>query len=253
MVLAPPPTKTNAHYQRIASAYNDCWMLEPGLVDWYTQMIIDSLEAKPHHQIVDLAAGTGVYALEVSQRVQPDRPLLAVDPCAAMLAQMPTNTHVHRLVADADGMLAEPFQFDRMFIKDATHHLPDRQATFQSAYDRLPIEGKLLIIMPHETEPVPLFTLARKAIEQNLLPSMMLARELEVVGFEVSVTFERYIVSIPKSKYFEMIRKRFVSILHHFDDQAIEQGIEELDQKHVSDHIACCNPSAFITATKVSS
>jgi hypothetical protein len=56
---------------------------------------------------------------------------------------------------------------------------------------------------------------------------------------------------IPKSKYFQMVQNRYMSLLSTFDDEQLALGLNEMEQKYAQQSILKFSDRfVFITASK---
>ena len=78
-----------------------------------------------------------------------------------------------------------------------------------------------------------------------------LASLLAKIGFHVAVDFIEYPLGIPKSKYFQMVQNRYMSLLSTFDDEQLALGLNEMEQKYAQQSILKFSDRfVFITASK---
>ncbi|MDO0911130.1 hypothetical protein QQM39_09770 [Streptomyces sp. DT2A-34] len=76
------------HYEGLAAEYDEHWVYGPDYVPWMSSRIAEALRLGPMDRIADIGSGTGLFAGEVAQQLQPRHPILCVDPSEAMLGQL---------------------------------------------------------------------------------------------------------------------------------------------------------------------
>lgn len=76
------------HYQRLAARFEENWAYSPAFVDWMTGQITERLAPRPGEWAADVSCGTGLYARGLAERTHA---VACVDPCEAMLAQLPAD------------------------------------------------------------------------------------------------------------------------------------------------------------------
>ncbi|WP_133057157.1 class I SAM-dependent methyltransferase, partial [Frankia sp. KB5] len=122
-----------AHYAQLAATYDQHWSHSDAFVTWMTAGIVDALALRPHHQIIDVGCGTGLYSRRIADAVRPEKPVLCADPSAAMLGHLRATVGLRPVLASAEQLggarpnstLADvPLgSFDAVLVKEAIHHV----------------------------------------------------------------------------------------------------------------------------------
>ncbi|MET9964717.1 class I SAM-dependent methyltransferase [Streptomyces sp. NPDC006356] len=227
------------HYEGLAAEYDDHWVYGPDYVPWMSGRIAEALRLGPMDRIADIGSGTGLFAREVAQQVQPRHPILCVDPSAAMLGQLgsPAPVGLTPVVASAEDIAERrmrlPYeQFDAMWLKESVHHVPDPAYTLCGLTDRLAPGGRLLVVMLPATIQYPLFEAALARFEELQPDPAVIEGHLRAAGLEAGLSYVEHELRIDRDKYFGMVRARYMSLLSTFNDSEIEKGIEEMRVAH---------------------
>lgn len=207
----------------------------------------------PTDRIADIGSGTGLFAREVTRELRPLKPILCVDPSAAMLRQLgtPPPPGLSPIVASAEdiaeGRAALPYeQLDVMWLKESVHHLADPALTLQGLAGRLAPGGRLLVVMLPATIQYPLFKAALARFEELQPDPVGMVDHLRTAGLEAGLTHVEHELRIDRDKYFGMVRARYMSLLSTFSDSEIEKGIEEMRIAHPEPVLVFPDRFAFI-------
>lgn len=241
------------HYQQIAKIYDDLWFYSEDFIQFFAQNIIKFLHLHPQHTLVDIGCGTGIYAQAIRQQVYLEHSILCVDPSAEMLAKIPDNSGCQPLCLDAVTFSWQPGSYDRILIKEAIHHISEKQQLFNQLFARLTSGGIfLLLLLPPRIE-YPLFKKAIEIYEKTQPDYQELVKLMEKSGFDVKVDFVEYPLNFPKEKYFYMVANRYMSLLSRFDDEELAAGLAEMAATYQNQSTLEFNDRlVFITATKSS-
>jgi SAM-dependent methyltransferase len=126
--------------------------------------------------------------------------------------------------------MAEGFAPERVLLKQCLHHIPRNEwpILFTQMYNALPSGGRALILtMPPQIE-FPMFGAAKDYFRRHQCHYLDVAKQLESAGFHVAICQEHYRVKIGKPDFLALIKARFISDLHHFSEEELQAGIDEL-------------------------
>lgn len=241
------------HYEELAAEYDEHWVYGPDYVPWMSGRIAEALRLRPTDRIADIGSGTGLFAREVAQQLQPHRPILCVDPSAAMLGQLgtPPPSDLTPVVASAEdiaeGRTHLPYeQLDAMWLKESVHHVADPAHTLRGLAERLAPGGRLLVVMLPATIQYPLFEAALARFEELQPNPAIIEGHLRAAGLQAGLRHVEHELRIDRDKYLGMVRARYMSLLSTFSDSEIEKGIEEMRVAHPEPVLVFPDRFAFV-------
>ena len=136
-----------------------------------------------------------------------------------------------------------------MLLKEVVHHISSREVLWHYVREKLPPQGRILIVTRPQAIELPLFEAAKHAFRQKQPKHETLLQELESCGFATSYRLHPYRFDLAKSTWFEMIRNRFMSDLAGFTDSEIEAGLTEIDAAFPADRIEIPDNILYLSAT----
>lgn len=241
------------HYEELAADYDEHWVYGPGYVPWMSGRIAEALRLGPMDRIADIGSGTGLFAREVAQQLQPRHPILCVDPSAAMLGQLgtPPPADLTPIVASAEdiaeGRTRLPYeQLEAMWLKESVHHVADPAHTLRGLAERLAPGSRLLVVMLPATIQYPLFEAALARFEELQPDPAVIKGHLRAAGLEAGLSHVEHELRIDRDKYLGMVRARYMSLLSTFSDSEIEKGIEEMRVAHPEPVLTFPDRFAFV-------
>lgn len=241
------------HYDGLAAEYDEHWVYGPEYVPWMTGQISEALSLVPADRIADIGSGTGLFAREVARRLRPSRPMLCVDPSAAMLRELgtpppPDLTPVVASAEDvAEGRARLPYEeLDAVWLKESVHHVADQAHTLGGLAGRLAPGGRLLIVMLPTTIRYPLFKAALTRFEELQPDPAGIEGHLRRAGLETRLDHVEHELRIDRDRYLSMVRARYMSLLSTFTDSEIEDGIEEIRATHPEPVLTFPDRFAFV-------
>lgn len=226
------------HYERVAASYNEHWAYDPDCVRRFSRAMIDALRLTRSDAIADIGCGTGLYTQQIHEDVRPARPILCVDPVAAMLDQIPASLGLRPLLARAEDLasgrvaLPDADPLDAIIVKESVHHMAARQDTVHGLIRLLSNHGRILIVMLPKATNHPLFRAAHERF-QELQPDPEEIGELVAgAGLRSSVSFRTFHVAIERERYIHMLESRYMSVLGEFSESELQAGIEQFRRSY---------------------
>lgn len=224
-------TKSMDHYLKLAARYDEYYRYSDRYIAYFTDKIIKALPVRPGESVVELGAGTCIFAQEILKRV-PYLDMVCVDNSAAMLRSA-EHTAIKRVCRDAVCFAAEDTRYHRVYMKEFIHHLDTaaREELFKGLYRQLYPGGSLLILMEPRRLNYPLFDEALRRFEQGQPSRTAIMAQLEQAGFTVSFDVFAYPINLSRQKYTEMVRNRYMSVLETFTADELEAGIQSITER----------------------
>eukprot|EP01104_Vermistella_antarctica_P002619 TRINITY_DN12837_c0_g1_i1.p1 TRINITY_DN12837_c0_g1~~TRINITY_DN12837_c0_g1_i1.p1 ORF type:complete len:281 (-),score=60.44 TRINITY_DN12837_c0_g1_i1:23-865(-) len=270
------PGGEDDHYEGLASEFEDTWFFDKGYIPWAVEQIVNRLELTQEDHLVDVGGGTGNYTALASQRVGLTNECLVVDLSSEMLGVAQARPELDTLccggVEFAQKNDVKPY--NKVLFKEVIHHFDakERSTVFRGVFGQLNEGVAAFRSRDHSTSngddesnnvnlfiitrpPRVLFPFFEKALDvfANGQPSHeVLMQELTDAGFlDVKTDIVDYNMSIDKSRWLEMVSKRFMSILNEsiFDEAQLKEGVREIEEKYKgTDEIKFPDRLVFITA-----
>ncbi len=243
--------RTQNHYQKIANIYDDLWSYSPEYIKFLTRKIIEHLQLNPTDTLVDIGCGTGIYSKEIINQIKLEQPIISVDPAPEMLAKIPGNSGLKPLEMDGIEFSEKPGTYNRIFLKEAIHHIDEKFLLFKNLWQRLTPGGIFMLLLLPPTIDYPLFEKALQLYEETQPNYQEMTNLLQQVGFVVEINIVEYPLELPKSRYFQMVESRYMSLLSRFNDTELAVGLKEMEKKYRDESVfKFSDRMIFITATK---
>ncbi len=230
-------TKNMDHYTSLASHYDEYYNYSTDYVDYFTNKIIEDLSIKNKEVVVELGAGTGIFAKAILHKIDSVN-MKCVDNSALML-EMNKEKRIEKLCQDAVEFSKQDVVYDKIYMKEFIHHIPkkDRLSLFKGLYRQLKNRGRLVILMEPGRLNYPLFEEALKRFKVNQPSYLDVISKLEQVGFLTSYTTVKHEIKITKTKYIEMVKSRYMSVLESFTEAELENGIKEINESYKNEEL----------------
>lgn len=220
------------HFDTIADEFNGLWQMTPEYQNWMSDTIVSLLELHPGDRFVDLGGGTGFYTKLISQKAGLLNRPLCVEPSENMLSQIQPSDNLEPVCADALSFAGRTVCYDKILLKEMVHFVSDRKALFEGIRRQLGEHGKLLIVTRPQNTPLPFFAAAHETFAQGQPSLESLKDELLEAGMHPNSATEEFVFGMPKERWYGMLRNRFMSNLQNFTDEAIEEGIAQLEHTY---------------------
>ena len=232
------------HYQNIAVGYDSHY---EGLHRAILPVILDKFNFAPDDRLLDLGSGTGTLAQLIREEANLKSAVICVDPNEAMVAVAKKNNGITVIQATAEEFVSRTiaaYSFNKVLIAFSSHHFAEsRVVVLRKLSEHLPPGGVCLIVERQKSTTLPFFKSAleeHRRAHANDLSSEQYCTLLQPLWFEVSSGDVILEYHVTKSLWYETLRERYISFLHQFTDEQIEDGIRELEmqyhgQKHHED------------------
>jgi SAM-dependent methyltransferase len=246
---------TQAHYDRLATSFDDNRAYSPDYIAWMTSRILDHASIQPGDVAADIGCGTGLYSRGLATAAAT---VICADPSQAMLDQLPDEPALIPVQASAQEIAERRVtlpaaQLDAIVIKEAVHHIPAdvRPAVLQGLAELLAPGGRILIVMLPARIEYPLFTAALQRFESLQPDPADITALLADTGLEAELRYDDYLLSFEKARYLHMVRNRYMSLLATFADAELEHGITEMRERYPGDRLEFADRFAFIRGLRL--
>lgn len=222
-----------AHYDNIATIYDELWTYSDDFVLQISREIINILELQENDILVDLGCGTGIYSKAIKQIKKLENKIICSDLSEKMLEALDKN-HFETYAINAVNFSKIRLRYNKVFIKEMIHHLSDneKKVLYRNLYKNINKNGILSILLLPPTIEYPLFPAALKLYEKLQPHYDSVKKGLEHVGFSVDIHTIKYPLKIEKDRYFNMVKNRYMSLLSEFSDSEINAGINYMRAKY---------------------
>jgi ubiquinone/menaquinone biosynthesis C-methylase UbiE len=244
------PGSTRDHYDRLAASYDENWAAHSEAFNsWMSERILERLDLRADDRVVDLGCGTGIFSSALATQVHG---VVCVDPSPKMLAQLPETSGAFMPVQAsaedvASGEVRLPYDHvDVFLIKEALHHVHNRETVVAGLARLLARGGRMLVVMLPTMISYPLFRRALEVFAERQPDPADIAGAMQSAGLAVEVTYEIYRREFARDRYVAMVRDRHMSLLSEFDDVELENGIREIEREHPEEVLEFDDRFAFV-------
>lgn len=220
------------HYRGLSKSYDQYLRYSGNFVPTLSKKMAEKLRLKETDRLVDLGGGTGIFTKGVLDQVHLKQPVVLVDPFAEMLRVAEDDPCIRCVESDALAFSERPEQYDKVLIKEAIHHVEDRDRLYANLYERLPKGGRVLLVHVPPDVQYPLFAAALERALSWHTPPANIMRGLHRAGFSVQHDRLTYRHRLPKELYFDMVRSQYMTVLSSFSDEEIETGLSEMAETY---------------------
>jgi ubiquinone/menaquinone biosynthesis C-methylase UbiE len=241
---------TRDHYDRLAASYDESWAVHSEAFNgWMSERILERFGLQADDRVVDLGCGTGIFSNALATQV---RRVVCVDPSPEMLAQLPQNSRalvpVQASAEDvASGGVGLPYEHvDAILIKEALHHVRNRDTVVAGLTRLLAPGGRMLVVTLPTVISYPLFRRALEEFTEHQPDPADIAGAMSAAGLAVKVTYDTYRREFARDRYVTMVRNRYMSLLSKFDDAELENGITEIEREHSEEVLEFDDRFAFV-------
>jgi len=153
--------------------------------------ILETLALQSGQNIADIGAGGGYFSLRFADKIGKEGLVYAVDTNQEFLEFIKNCTrekglnNVEIILATEDGLILPKRSLNLIFMRNVTHHLPDRVKYFRNLADFLKPKGRIAII---EYKKGGHFSFHR--IFGHYVPKETLIKEMEEAGFRLEKDFD---------------------------------------------------------------
>lgn len=244
---------TREHYDRLAQTYDQNWAHSSEFITWMDGQIQDRLRLTATDVAADIGCGTGLFSRGLAARAAA---VTCADPSPAMLAKVPASARITTVHASAEDLaggqaILPEDRYDAILVKEAIHHVRpgDRGPVITGLARLLAPGGRLLVVMLPARITYPLWPEALSLYEA-LQPDPAAVRALmSAAGLHAELTYDGFPLAFETSRYLQMVRNRYMSLLSEFTDEQLETGIAQIRRDHPGKQVTFTDTFAFILGT----
>ena len=238
------------HYTNLASHYDEYYRYSDDYINYFTNKIVADLSIKNSETIVEVGAGTGIFAQEIVNKF-PSIQMICIDDNALML-NWNKEKRIKQICQDALAFSKETITYDKVYMKEFIHHIrkEDRLELFKGLHQQLTSNGSILILLEPRRLNYPLFEEALQKFERKQPARIEIMNALELAGFTTSFNVISYPINLSKIKYIEMVRNKYMSVLESFTYDELENGIKTINELQKNDELEFLEIFYCITGVK---
>lgn len=239
-----------SHYENLAENFDRAWLFSEEYQSELAKKILQHLEFKPEDILVDIGAGTGSYTAKIHALGGGKLAPICVEPSCQMAVVAEKNHGLSIVREDALTFSRRDMQYDKVLVKETIHHIAKRVQMWRGVRGSLSENGRVLVVTRPQNIQWPLFIDAKKIFAQHQPATECLVEEMVQAGFSVDVFCESFVIRLPKQRWFDMLKARFISDLSRFSDEEIEAGITEIENIYQGDTIEVNDMLYFLAGSK---
>jgi len=217
----------------VASRYDDFY---EATYEAVIPVLIECLDLRPQHNVVDVGSGTGVIAERLCELTGLENPVWCVDPSAEMQEQARKRKGVYPVQKTAEEFFLDPevsHCFDRVVAVFSVHHFANPVDVYEGIIRSLRPGGILLLLMTMKNgHPIFKTTIKVSGTYFDLVnDSQKLLKELDRGDIRISEHEVTLTEAMTKSTLNDSLRRRYSSVLNHLTDEQIEERIKQLEKE----------------------
>ncbi|MCD6100921.1 MAG: methyltransferase domain-containing protein [Candidatus Marinimicrobia bacterium] len=153
--------------------------------------VVESIALKPGQSIADIGCGGGYFSLRFAEMVGKEGRVYAIDTKPEFLEYVKNSAkekgldNVIPMLISGDKLDLPQKSLDFIFMRNVTHHIPNRVEYFRNLRQFLKTDGKIIIIEYKRGKP---FTF--RGIFRHYIPKETIIQEMEEAGYLVEKEFD---------------------------------------------------------------
>ena len=215
------------HYHGIASNYDQLNAFQHITT---VNFIKHCIPLSKTDQIIDIGGGTGEIIRLLRQDFGIEKPRVCIEPNMSMLQIALKKDSVIPIQSTAEEFLAQMPKFPMKFvlISSVAHHFKDLAGVIANLARYMPYDGICLL----NCYPPPASIWFEAVLKKfKCLDQEKIFRILKSNNLHHKLLYWKEMVEIEKQLWYETLHSRYSSMLKHFSDEQIEEGIRELELK----------------------
>ena len=155
--------------------------------------IVEAIALKPGQSIADIGSGGGYFSLRFAEMVGKEGRIYAIDTKPEFLEYVKNSAkekgldNVIPTLVSGDKLDLPENSLDFIFMRNVTHHIPNRVEYFKNLKVFLKPDGRIIIIEYKKGKP---FTF--RGIFGHNVPREIVIREMEEAGYQLEREFDFY-------------------------------------------------------------
>jgi len=209
--------------------------------------LVKTLTIQKDHHFLDLGCGTGHFAKRIIQESSSEPSIVTgVDFSENMIRQFLKHLpKASGIVSDIESFVTDgaldPVKeenstlnsalYHRVLLKEVVHHVKDLKTFFMNLKEQLASGGQILIVTRPQDIEFPFFKKALEEFKRTQMSMTSLLKIAKNAGLQGNMQEFNIPIAMDKTRLFRIIKNRFMSNFEPFNDQEIQEGVQELTKK----------------------
>lgn len=211
---------------------NKTWLSSQKYINSFNEFILKQVKLDKDSRILDIGCGRGKILGNLSNRLKLSKKPIGLD----IENHKDKNKKIIFKKIDALSFVSKTkITFDLILIKQTIHLLKKKQAIklLSICKNKLNPNGKIIILSlnPNKNE-IPTFQLMNKKLNISLKKDEKLFNLILKNQNKFVIKKFTFDVKILKTKYLQMIKKRYISTLLNFSNKQINEGLNEIKKDY---------------------
>ena len=205
----------------------------------YQKNILDNirkhLNLSTESKLASIGCGNGSTESALARLCNLKEKILVVDSNEKMLAYTRSDNYLESILMDGLAFVKDQkFYYEKCLLKEVIHHFSENEIheIYRGIYNQLAEDGTVLTITRNQETEYPFFLEAIKKWQQIQPPLELFIKAQEISGFEVTLEEVNYRMYVSKKDWVDMLRNRFWSHLSEIEDDRLDKGITELEERY---------------------
>ena len=222
----------NIFFKSLKNWDNKNWLSSSSYIEHFNNFLIKQAKLNKTSKIMDIGCGRGKILGHLANKLKLKTKPLGID----IESHKDRDKRINFKKIDALKFFKNTNKtFDLILIKQTIHFLkiPEIKRLLNFCKNRLNHDGKIVILtLDLYKNEIPTFSLMKKYLKISLKRDQKIFKFIsDLYSIRVTKKFN-FSVAISKSKYLEMIKNRYMSILLKFSTKEILKGVDEINLKY---------------------
>ena len=207
---------------------NNTWLSSKNYINSFNLFLIKNLKLNKYSKILDIGCGRGKIVGTLYSQLKLKSKPIGID----IENHKDKDQRIIFNKSDAIKFLSKRIFFDLIIIKQTIHLLKINQIKklIKLCKNSLNKDGKIIILtLDSYNNQIPTFKLMQYKLQKSLIRDKKIINFIKKNNKNLKTKKFVYDVNIFKSKYLEMVKERYISILINMSSKQILDGINELN------------------------
>ena len=211
---------------------NKTWLSSKSYINSFNSFLLKKKKLNKKSKILDIGCGRGKIFGFLSRKLKLSNKPIGIDPV--------THKDVDKSIEFINKDVFEFFKsnhdkYDLIMIKQTLHFFNKikRKKLIKICKDHLKKNGVLLIFsLITLNNEIPCFSIMKKKLKRGLKRDSIMLRHASKMLKNSQIDKFKFKVSIPKKKYVQMLKERYISCLINLSKVEINKGIREINKTY---------------------